>query len=284
MPIKSILHPTDFSECATQALKQAVRLAVIHDAQLHIYHGILLHTDSRLRAERELNDYVETARSEAASLNSGGKALNVTMTYDRSYSVFDSVLDKIGSLKPDLLVVGTHGRAGLTKFLMGSEAEKWLRHAPCNLLLLRADTALAGDRGAIRRVLVPVDFSESSRHALGVARTLVSGASGAITLLHVVPSVSVVYHAKGVTSRFVHDPDLLGRVQKALHEWSDDAVGDVLVTEGAPAVEIVRISAELPAEMVIMGTHGMTGLKHFLVGSVTENVCRHARTPVLVAR
>lgn len=284
MRVKNILHPTDFSDSAKQALRQAVRLAVAHEATLHVFHTVLLLSEDPKKTERDLEDYKNTATEEARTLLRGGHTLDLQTACDRSVSVFDAVMDRVALIQPDLLLVGTHGRSGVSKFLMGSEAEKLLRHAPCHLMTLRADATLGAADGRFTRIVVPVDFSDHSRRALDIAHDLSQGRHDAITLLHVVEPIPALYYAGGITSRFALDGDLRSRVEDKLRSWAHDAESPVLVTEGNPGAEIAKVASDLSAELIVMGTRGLTGLEHFFVGSVAERVCRHATVPVLTAK
>ncbi len=288
MGLTHLLHPTDFSDSATHALRQAVRLALAHQAKLHVFHAMLLHAEDPAQEQPRLDAYAEVAAREAREWAAGSIRPEASLDYEvsvgRAVSAHDAIMEKIGQLKPELLVLGTHGRSGLSKFLMGSDAEKLLRHAPCDVLSLRADARLGGTDGSFRRVLVPVDFSEPSRRALETAKAHASETDSLITLLHAVEPIPPMYLAGGLTSRFQLDSDLPARVSSKLEEWGHGGADQVLVTEGPTASEIIRIADEIRADLVVMGSHGLSGLEHVLVGSVTEKVCRFARTPVLVVK
>ncbi len=293
MCFTTILHPTDFSESATQALRLAVRFAVSYRATLHVFHAILLHSADAIRlhaedpadTEPQLRRYVDRATEYAEELGvRPGKGLDVKVSVQRSVLVFDAIMDTIAELQPDLVVMGTHGRSGVSRFLMGSEAEKVLRHAPCHVLTVRADGRIGRPEGKFQRVLVPVDFSEHARRALEAARALVSATRGSLTLLHAMGPVPPMYYAGDITSRFQLDPGLRQRVEARLRRWAGGCEADLIVTEGPAASEIARVGEAIGADVVVMGTRGLTGLQHLLVGSVTERVCRFAKLPILTVK
>jgi nucleotide-binding universal stress UspA family protein len=197
---------------------------------------------------------------------------------------FDAILEKANQLKPDLIVMGTHGRTGFGKLLMGSNAEKVLRHAPCNVLTVKAGARLP-ENGHFQRLLVPVDFSEWSGRALDAARTLASQGEASLRLLHVIEPIPPMYYAGNIASRFQLDTDLRGRIDANLRQWSGDIPGaQISVTEGSAAVEIARAAENAGVDLVVMSTRGLIGLTHVLVGSVTERVCRFATVPVLTVK
>lgn len=143
---------------------------------------------------------------------------------------------------------------------------------------------------AIKKILVPIDFSESSRQAVRYATELALVDRPAITLLHVYqipayffPDGSVVAGPELVTQ-------LMNRIEASLAEARREAealgaaeVKTVLV-QGVPFVEIVRLAEEGAYDLVCMGTHGHTGLRHALLGSTAEKVVRKAPCPVLTVR
>ena len=281
MRIDTILHPTDFSHGARRALAEAVRLAVSHDATLHVFHGVLLHAEDPAVEQHQLDAWVAEARRLGSEF--GGAPLSVAASSARGVSAFDAIMDEIARRQPDLLVVGTHGRSGVARFLMGSEAEKLLRHAPCHVLTVRAN-ARGSATDPVRRVLVPVDFSDTARHAFDAARSLAAETDASVTVLYVVEPLPAIYYAADISSRFELDGELQGRVQASLRDWAGVEVDRWVVAEGPPAQEILRVADDEQADLIVMGTRGRTGLDHVLVGSVTEKVCRFARTPVLVIR
>lgn len=284
MRLDSILHPTDFSPSARRALAEAVRLAVTHDAALHIFHAVLLHAEDPAVEHPKLDAEVDEARRLAEDLVGQGHApLVVTESWERGVSAFEAVMAQIARMQPDLLVLGTHGRSAFTRLLMGSESEKLLRHAPCNVMTVREEAPLSVHRRA-QRVLVPVDFSDASRDAFDVGRSLAAETDAAVTLLYVVEPLPAVYYAAEISSIFQLDTKLEGRVQESLRNWARVDVDRIVVAEGPPATEILRVADEEQADVIVMGSRGQSELEHILVGSVTEKVCRFARQPVLVVR
>jgi nucleotide-binding universal stress UspA family protein len=290
MQFTKILFPTDFSDSANHALRQAVELALVHKASLYIFHAILLHTDDPQQLRTQLKDYLDQLEKETMeSLKTKsdelkGRGVAVEISTERSVSAFDAIMDKVNTIHPDLLVMGTHGRSGFGKLLLGSVAEKVLRHAPCHVMTLRKESAIAEGYGGFPRILVPVDFTDHSRRALDVARLLVSK-EGTLILVHVVASpIHPSFYAGGVTRLFQLDPELPKRIEEKLKEWLGDQNGEVVATEGDVHAEIMRVGEEKQAQLNVIGTRGLSGIDHFLMGSVTEKVVRHSKIPVLTVK
>ena len=141
----------------------------------------------------------------------------------------------------------------------------------------------------IKQVLVPIDFSECSRKALRYAIPLARHHKAAITLAYVVPSVSVAFGEYGAFDPVAITKEMRERAERELATLIVDEVrgvvaADTVVYTGSPASEIINIAEKLPADIIVISTHGRSGLKHVLLGSVAERVVRHAHCPVLVVR
>lgn len=136
-----------------------------------------------------------------------------------------------------------------------------------------------------RTILVPIDFSDNGVDAVWQARVLLQSADGELVLLHVIEPP--YYPALDVVGAF--DSKLVVWAQQRLEEIRDAEIGDrarvtLLVREGTPYVEIVRAAEEENVDMILLSTHGRTGVKHALLGSTAERVVRSAPCPVLTIR
>jgi nucleotide-binding universal stress UspA family protein len=290
MKLRKILLPTDFSESAEHALRQAVALALAHKAKLHIFHAVLLHAEDPKHLQTVLKGYAEHVEQEARELleaksaDLGRRGLSVDLSTTRSVSPFDAIYSEIEDAKPDLIVMGTHGRTGVGKLVLGSVAEKVVRYSPVNVLTVRKDATIFGETDPLKRVLVPIDFTDFSRRALDAAATLVSD-KGSLNLVHVVASpIYPSLYAGGVSKVFEVDPELINRIRESLEQWQGERPGEIVVTEGEPAGEILKTTERTRAELVVMGTRGVTGVDHLLMGSVSERVVRTSKVPVLIVK
>ena len=283
MQLTTILHPTDFSESASHALRLAVHLATANDAVLHIFHATTLHGEHLDAATGELETYAETARG-LMNQDRPGAAEALKVFHGRSVLPFDGIMESVRDLGPDLVVLGTHGHSRFSRLLMGSTAEKVLRHSPCSVLTVRAGVPIPED-GRFRKIIVPVDFSEWAGRGLDGARLVRADDQSTLSLVHVVEPAPPMYLAGNVSSYFELDPDLKGRIEANLRTWSGDIPGSqIIITEGSPALEVTRLSKELEVDLIVVSTKGLTGAEHLLVGSVTERICRFANVPVLAVR
>ena len=136
----------------------------------------------------------------------------------------------------------------------------------------------------IRRILCPVDFSEPSETALDYAIDLAKKFGADVQLVHVyqLPVYALPDGAMMAGPEFT--TKVTTELSRALTELAESKTGVPLEThlvEGIPYKEVVRLSEELEADLVVMGTHGRTGLKHLLLGSVAERVVRSSKVPVV---
>lgn len=140
----------------------------------------------------------------------------------------------------------------------------------------------------LKRILVPIDFSDCAKKALQYAIPLAKEHEAAITLLYVMPADRAVGEYGGIDyaslqteTRASSDRALAALV---VDEVRGEVPADTLVRTGAPVVEILEAAKDLPADLIVISTHGRTGLKHVFLGSVAEHVVRRAPCPVLVVR
>lgn len=140
----------------------------------------------------------------------------------------------------------------------------------------------------IKSILVPIDFSDCSRKALRYALALAKEHNGDITLLHVVFTNFATSESAGIDyvalTREMRAKALRELQALAADEVHGEAIAKSLVRAGSPTAEILGTAASMPADIIVISTHGRTGIRHVLLGSVTEHVVRRAPCPVLVVR
>jgi universal stress protein A len=141
----------------------------------------------------------------------------------------------------------------------------------------------------VQHVLVPIDFSATANRALDYAIALAQQLHARLTLLHVLhlAPLEVGELTPGVATTYLDDleTDAQHLLQASLERVQHAGLqGDLLLVQGTPTQTIVETAGEQGVDLIIMGTHGRTGLTHVLLGSVAEHVVRHAPCPVLVMR
>jgi nucleotide-binding universal stress UspA family protein len=151
-----------------------------------------------------------------------------------------------------------------------------------------APNRVAAAQVSLKRILVPVDFSLCTREALDFAVFLARQFGAGLTLLNVITPYYAV-DPYGMNPPNDCEPDLAFGAQKQLDDLASQALppeipAQTLVRRGRPANEIIEAAKELEAGLIVIPTHGRTGLKHVVFGSTVEYVVRHALCPVLTLR
>jgi nucleotide-binding universal stress UspA family protein len=287
-PPRNILAATDFSETAERAAALAGILALRFSADLHLLHVVVLDEYSNLdeggRDQLEqLQATSEERRRELLEKSSGNHDVSVTPILVRGIDPDEVIVETASDLGCDLIVMGTHGRRGLSHLFLGSVAERVVRTSPAPVLTLRADAVVEPD--GVTRILVPYDFSGASAEALRQAAVWADALNAEITLLHVVePVVYPEFYSVDIL------PDnLMMRLTTRSEEALDKAAAEhldgrgctTLVEVGRAADTIVNLADPERFDLVVMATRGLSGLEHVLLGSVAESVLRRCRVPML---
>ena len=288
LTVKNILFPTDFSDCAEHAFAQAAHLAESYEAVLQVLNVVVAHPEDPDNPMAYLKEMEHPGPSDEADEECRDEnGICVIHAQEVAFTEARGILDYAERHDVDLIVMGTHGRRGLGRLLMGSVAEKVVRLAPVPVLTV-CQSAEAGGAQPIRRVLAPVDFSEYTAPALTHAKELAAVYDARVDLLHVITEVALpgVYGLEPVS---VAEPGVQDRVRQALEEAMTRSPGaerpfSVHVLVGYPAHDIAEFAAEHDIDLVVIATHGRTGLKRLFMGSVAENVVRLACCPVFTLK
>lgn len=291
MPVipKTILAATDFSQTAETAAQLARSLADRFHASLHMLHVVVILEDPHLEeAHRlQLEALVASADDARRSVLREGfgdrPAVEVVPHLVRGIAPAETIVEVAANAGADLIVMGTHGRRGLSHLLLGSVAGRVVRSASAPVLTVRADAVVSADR--ITRILVPHDFSEPSAGAVRTAAAWARALGAEITLLHVVePVVYPEFYAAGTGVEHLL-PQLVSRSEEALEKVGSELAGGVAtsarVEVGRSADSIVAVADPEAFDLVVMATRGLSGLEHVLLGSVADGVLRRCRVPML---
>ena len=270
--LRTVLFPTDYGPCADRAFAHAAFLAAHHGAELQVLHVTPPFPDEE--APQPVRPYPVPA---------GVEAVEVT---DRADSAVESIVE--AARAADLVVMGTHGRRGVDRLRLGSTTEGVLRAVDCPVLAVGM-AAGHTDPADVQRVLAPVDFSESSGVALAVADGLAALYGARVDALHAayVPDLPEVY---GVGLQFEGTyPQIVARAGESLRSLlrrfvAPDRRGEAVVRVGPPGPTIVEEAERIEAGLLVVPTHGRTGLSRLAYGSVAEHVLRRAPCPVFALK
>ncbi len=293
-----ILLATDFSSWALRAEEYACCLAVTWRATLTVL--TVLEFPPGMNPEHPVNqvylgELMKAGAQQLVDLKARAVARGISLQTRIATGIpCEEVVAVAKAEDSDLVVVGTQGKSGLTHVLLGSTAERVIRTAPCPVLTVRMDPDEARpgkiepcEEISLNRILVPVDFSDCSIEAVEYAALVAQRHSASVTLLHVLEPVSygldftLLHSGKREETR---DKVMvrLGEMTHALAEVKIQA--DSQVRGGTPFESILDSARTIPADLIVMGTHGRRGLSHALSGSVAEAVLRQSRCPVLTVR
>ena len=279
----TILVPTDGSELAESAIDGALALAERHDAAVHVIHVIdlgELPDDATSEAAAELS---RGADQHMKSVVDAGDQLGVTPTttvVESDRAVHREIVEYADDHDADLIVMGTHGRKGIDQRVLGSTTERTLRVSSVPVLTVHDGAVLGPD---FETILVPTDGSDVANAAANHAISLADGTDAAVHVVHAVDTAvtSTLDESAAVLAGLEDD----GRAAvDAVIERADGAElrsVQASVLSGTPARSILDYTDEYDVDLVVMGTHGRTGLERYLLGSVTEKVVRLADVPVL---
>lgn len=295
--VNKILATTDFSAESQTGVRYAVTLADKLNARLTLLHvvepssfadgseSILLGRD-----ETGVMALVQSKLDAMAEKECSAGSVSSLVRTGKAFHTVNMVASEVGA---EMIVIATHGHTGAERVIFGSTAERVVRHAPCPVLTvpIHGTKGKNGKRPAfkIEKILVPVDFSDISSNALPWAAYLAGQFGAELVLLYV---------AHGSPTSYLLGPELMNhaivpfmkqaemdleRTAVTLSQSCSTKISSV-VLEGTPFEEICQTAKSMGGDLIVLTTHGHTGLKHAWLGSTAERVVRHAACPVLTVR
>jgi nucleotide-binding universal stress UspA family protein len=286
LQIQEILIPLDGSTEAESVLPYLRDLAPKFGSRVHIL-GVGIGRKTR-RVNRLIEDYINRT---ANKLHGDNIKAEPVIRYGVAA---DKILDFTAEKEIDLIIMTTHGRSGITRWWMGSVAEKVISEATAPVLLVRSKRP--GTTGATdklnfpHKILAPLDGSDIGESALPYAETIAANSRASVNLLQVISPPGTV------EANLLGGPDWRKFV-RAMHDAGEDYLKGVAerlggknikvtyeVATGDPADKIVEYAADKGASMIAMSTHGRTGVARWVLGSVADKVLHGARIPILLVR
>lgn len=290
-----VLCPTDFSEFSTAALSYAAALAASYGSAIRILHvltpfpivaplgdvpgNVQIYESQRIQGQQAL-------AAEAARVRRPGLSVDVEL---REGGAVHETLEAARAWDADLIVLGTHGRGGVERVVLGSVAEKLLRKAPCAVLAVpHAALTAAHAAERISHVMCAHDGSAASTHGVAYAVSLAERTGAKLTLVSVVESLPYGGDFVGPdfasfrAARDAHARDVLDSAVPADVRVRCN-VHDRLVY-GHPSQQILEVAAQETPDLLVMGVQGRGAFDLLMFGSTTNYVLRHASCPVLTVR
>jgi len=295
--IDRILCPVDHSDISRRALDYAVVLAARYRGSVRAVEVVPAPVPAAAfpRVPTEFSPNVEQHQSHVAALEAfvaparrEGVALDTAL---HGGFVIDQILHEAGRYDADLIVMGTHGRSGVQRLVLGSVAEKVLRRAACPVLTVPPGADVASRAVDLPKTIVcAVDFSPASLRGLEYALSLAQESDATLVLMHVVDWAAETWAAgthgaalAQYTAERKADSERLLRdaIPVSARDW---CTPEILVVEGKPWREILRASSDRHADLLVLGVLGRGAVDLTLFGSTTHHVVREARCPVLTVR
>ncbi|AFZ71677.1 ferredoxin Fer [Natronobacterium gregoryi] len=269
----TILVPADGSPVAENAGTYAIQLAERFDATLHVVSILeqgVVGGDEEGDGKRAVDELIKRANDRGLE--------TTTELREADGDVHEAVLTSADERDADLIAMGTTGRSGLGRFLLGSVAEQTLRESSVPVATVHEETSA---EAKFERVLAPIDGSHSAETALEHAIDLATETGARLHVVHVSDEGTV----DGLETVDIDDTDGVGLepVDDAFErarESNLDAV-DVSAPSGRVDQRILATAAMHDTDCIVMGTHGETGLRRYLLGSTTDRVVRFAGVPVI---
>lgn len=298
MDIKRVLCPVDFSDTSRKALQYAGAIATWHEAVLEVMHVMPDPAASREALASAVPADV-TARLRAAAdaalarfVDDAGISARLAGLIVHSGTPTAEILEQARATTPDLLVLGTHGRSGLSHLLIGSTAERIVAHAACPVMTVPPQAAeiRSPAYAQFKRIVAACDFSPSSARALACAVSLAQENDATLTLVHAIELFTNEEALAAADQQTIEYIEQRRRsAQHALHQLvareTSRACETLEHVELGPAARtILNVALVTHADLIVMGaqSHGLPG--SLIYGSTTQTVLRRAACPVLTAR
>ena len=294
-----ILVPLDGSAVAEQVLPYVRTLAGGLKIPVELMGVVdIAELDSHISAEK--GRYLDTLIEDSVRC-SGEYLKGVAQTFPRASVSFaveegraaEVIIAKAVADKATLITMATHGRSGINRWLLGSVAEKVLRGSTNPLLLVRAKAeAKAEGEATLKSIVVPLDGSEVAESVLPAVLEMAKKLNIEIVLFR---AFNVPYSVfGGVRDHIAIVDELLGGIKAEAHDYLEKQTEELkkqgankvsyVLKQGTSADQIISLGRKTPDNLIAMCTHGWSGVKGWVLGSITETVVRHSGDPVLIIR
>jgi nucleotide-binding universal stress UspA family protein len=280
--VQTIVVPTDLSVRAEAAFTYAETLARRFGSEVHLIHVVPPGTPRD--APVDLHPLAAADVLDDLRVPEGPEPpVAIIQREIASANVPEAIEYYARVHQADVIVMGARGRNWLATPILGGVADHVVRHAHCPVLTVRERLP---ERG-VTRILAPIDFSEPCRESLRVAGALAKLLDAELDVLHVVDGASgsaytVSHGPRDRTASAVHWEDYLDGLLEQERVAGPRTTG--YIRGGAVAPTIVNFALERQSELIVMGTHGASGVRRVLLGSVAEALVRRSPCPVLVIK
>ena len=296
--VTKILVPLDGSAVAEQVLPYVRTLAGGLKVPVELMGVVdMAQFDSHIAAEKGryldtlIEDSVRCSREYLKGVAQTFPDANASFAVEKGGAA-EVIIAKAGADNETLITMATHGRSGIDRWLLGSVAEKVLRGSANPLLLVRAKAEAKAAGGAtLKSIVVPLDGSELAESVLPAVLEMAKKLNLKIVLFR---ACNVPYSVfGGVREHIAIVDELLGGIKAEARAYLEKKTEELkkqgakvsyVLEQGASADQIISLGRKTPDNLIAMCTHGWSGVKGWVLGSITETVVRHSGDPVLVIR
>ena len=267
--MEKLLIATDGSEYSKSALREAINLAKICSSKLIAVSIVKTNPEFEDlvpqvidKIEKEASEHLDSIKKMASK-----ESIDCEIMLHLSEEPYQDIIDEAAKNQVNIIIVGTHGRTGLKRLMMGSVTAKVIGHSPCNVLVVPVTAKVE-----CKNILIATDGSRYSDAAAIEAIGVSKRCGSSLIVISVATSDEEIKSAEDNVKKVVELAEKAGIKTEGI------------TVKGKPYEAIVETAKQKHADLVIVGSHGRTGLDRLLMGSVTERVIGHSESAVLVVK
>jgi hypothetical protein len=286
--VERVLLTTDGSEHSEGAVREAIKLAKKCGSKLTALSVIDTNPEFDALAPQIMEKKEKEARQDLESVQARAEKEGVVcdIVVREGEDSYKDIVDEAVKHKSTMIVMGRRGRTGLKRLIMGSVTARVIGHAPCNVLVVPKAAQLA-----FMNIVVATDGSKYSMAAASEAIGLAKRNGSALTIIAVVPSELMtpvdidftVNQREFIAEKEMHEAEKNAKAVKEAAQKEGVAV-KAFIMSGKPADAIIEVARDKGADLIVLGSHGRTGIERLLMGGVAERVIVLASCPVLVVK
>lgn len=265
--IERLLLATDGSEYSEGAVRESINLAKTCGSKLYALSVIEVNPELEALApglvekeEKQRGEHLKAVKSKASK-----EGVDCEIALYRGGEPYESIVDEAAKNKVGMIIMGRYGRTGLGRLMMGSTTAKVIGYTLCRVMVVPKDAQLRFDK-----ILIATDGSMHSEFAANEAITIAKRSGSTLVILSVAKKDENLPYAKDCVDAVKKEAEREGIKVKTL------------IRKGLPHEVIVKTASQEDVGLIVVGSHGRTGITKLLMGSVTERVIGHAESAVLV--
>ena len=269
---EKIMVVTDGSDMNAGAVRESLRFAQRTGGRLSAMSVIMTNPEhdslARQLIEKETDNAIAHLETVRTSASNAGVECDISVRH--GIEIDQEIVDEAEQNQIDVIVMGSRGLTGLMRLMMGSNTAKVIGHAQCSVLIVPKDAQIEG-----KKIMVAIDGSRYSDVAAGAAISVAKH-------LHAPILVVAVVYSDHKESRYMEAVEAIKRVEAFMSKEGITVEGQVL--SGRPAEAILEVAKAKGVDLIVVGSHGRTGLDKMLMGSVSERVIGYADCAILVVK